>query len=286
MVRGGYFCTAGYTETGGMHAFLQKIAPDVEWQRCFPAVSKPAPKIGRPHAEPHERHAGATGRRLIDAMLAQLREHVHGAACNVDFVLLIDDADCRFADANDPSAEQVTWANELAQRVRDAAGKPDLEFYALLAWPEIEAWLLADWDNGFAMQYRQVAPSLRQHMATCVLSPHTWQEVEQFGGGLKAGSCAHKLSARIQQSFVDPTGCACRPPFLDRVTQRSDGARLAYSKRIDGAAMLKRIHPGRVAKDCPRFRSVYDQLRAAASSDRVTSDSIFVEQSAVSVQRK
>lgn len=250
-----------------MHEFLKKIAPDVEWQRCFPAVSKPAPKIGRPHAEPQGRHAGATGRRLIDAMLRQLQEHWRGAACHLDFVLLIDDADCRFADAGDPTAEQIAWDGMLRQRVREAAGKPELGFYSLLAWPEIEAWLLTDWDNGFAIQYRQVAPSLRQHISACVLHPHVWEQVEGFGGHLKDGSCEHKLSARIQEAFVDKTGCVCRPPFLDRVTQQTDGAILAYSKRIDGAAMLKRIDPDRVAQDCPRFRSVYHRLRSAASRD-------------------
>lgn len=251
-----------------MHEFLRKIAPDVEWQRCFPAVSKPAPKIGRPHAEPQDRHAGATGRQLVDAMLRQLQEHWRGAACNLDLVLLIDDADCRFAGAKDPSAEQTRWDGVLAQRVREAAGKQELGFYSLLAWPEIEAWLLTDWDNSFATQYRQVAPSLRQHIAACVLRPHAWEQVEQFGGRLKDGSCEHKLSARIQEAFIDKTGCACRPPFLDRVNQRTDGTPLAYNKRIDGAAMLKRIQPDRVAQDCPRFRSVYHRLRNAASRER------------------
>lgn len=253
-----------------MEQFLKKIAPEVEWTRCFPAVSKPAPKIGRIHAVPQDRHAGATGRRLVDEMLKQLRDHWRGPACNFDFVLLIDDADCRFAASADPSAAHGEWEGVLTKLVRDAAGKQDLGFYSLLAWPEIEGWLITDWDNGFATQYRQVAPSLRQHVAGCILHPLAWPQIESFGGALKDGSCEHKLSARIQDAFVDKAGCECRPPFLDRVAQHADGAPLTYSKRIDGAAMLKRIEPERVAQHCSRFRAVYSRLRSAASKERST----------------
>src|SRR5689334_16222940 len=111
-----------------MHEFLRKLVPEVEWLRCFPAVSKPAPKIGRPHAVPQDRHAGATGRRLGEEMLQLPQKHWHGAACSLDFVLLIDDADCRFADATDASAEHGTWEELLRQRVRAATGKQELPF--------------------------------------------------------------------------------------------------------------------------------------------------------------
>jgi hypothetical protein len=248
-----------------MHELLKKIAPEVEWTRCFPAVNKPAPKIGRPHAQPIDEHAGATGQRLVDEMLTQLRKHWRGSACNFDFVLLIDDADCRFAQAEDPSSAQAAWESRLAELVRDAVGKKELGFYSLLAWPEIEAWLVTDWDNGFAAQYRQVAPSLRQHVGGCILHPLAFSQIERFGGSLKNGTCEHKLSERIKDAFTGRSGCECKPPFVDRAAKDSAGAPLAYSKRIDGAAMLKRIEPERVAKDCPRFRSAYNRLRTAAT---------------------
>ncbi len=250
-----------------MHEFLKKLAPEVEWLRCFPAVSKPAPKIGRLHAAPQNRHAGATGTRLVEEMLLLLQKHYRGAACSLDFVLLIDDADCRFADAADSSAEQTSWEGAIGQRVRDAVDKQDLAFFSLLAWPEIESWLLTDWENSFGTQYRQVATLLRQHITDCILHPLVWNHVERFGGRRRNGTCEHKLSVRLQEAFSDKTGCGCLPPFLDRVKPPPEGAVLAYSKRIDGAAMLKRILPERVLKDCPRFRAAYHLIRKEASKD-------------------
>lgn len=251
-----------------MDQFLRKLAPQVDWQRCFPAVSKPAPKLGRPTAQPAERHAGRTGRALVDEMLLQLGRYFRGAACGFDFVLLIDDADCRFADAADPAGAHQAWEAALATAVRAATVQPTLGFHALLAWPEIEAWLIADWDHGFGSQYRPVAQPLRQHVAGCILPPLSFAQVESYGGGLKDGSCQNKLSRRLQECFVDASDCTCRPTFIERLMQHSPTVPLAYSKRLDGALMLQRIEPERVAQDCPHFRSALHRIRETAVKAR------------------
>lgn len=263
-MRGGYFCSAGYTETGGMDRFLRKLAPQVDWQRCFPAVSKPAPKLGRSMAQPAERHAGRTGQALVEEMLKRLEQHFRGTACSLDLVLLIDDADCRFADAADPAGAQHEWEARLSERVRIVTAKPDLGFHALLAWPEIEAWLITDWEHGFGAQYRGVAPPLRQHVASCILAPLSWAQVESYGGGLKDGSCQHKLSHHLQETFIDAGNCRCRPAFIEHVKRNSPSMPLSYSKRLDGAAMLQRIEPARVAQECSGFRGALTRIRETA----------------------
>lgn len=265
MVTGGYFCSAGHTEAGGMDAFLRKLAPHVHWQRCFPAVSKPAPKLGRPHAVPSTEHSGTTGQQLVERMLDCLQRHHRGRACQLDFVLLIDDADCRFASTVDARAARTEWEAELTRQVRQYTDRPTLGFYVLLASPEIEAWLMADWENGFGRAFPDASISLRQHFETCVLPPLSWDRMEEFGGRLIGGSCETKLSRKIAESFDISADCQCRPPLRERIQRQAGKVPISYSKRIDGPAMLKRIEPSVVARRCPSFRVVYERLRQADS---------------------
>ena len=132
VIRVGYFCTAGYTEQGGIHAFLGKLRPDIEWTRCFPAFEKPGPKLRKGLPMP----SGITGQPLIERMLSTLEKYYQGDDCTFDVVLLIDDADCRVKDPKGELAEQLRG---LPDEVRVRTGKDDLGFVALLASPEIEA---------------------------------------------------------------------------------------------------------------------------------------------------
>lgn len=261
VVSGGYFCTAAHTETGGIHDFLQKLDPKVKWERCFPAVRKPAPKLHRPHPVPVSGQSGASGQYLVDTMLELLAKHYHGAACSFDFVVLIDDADCRFAGAPDVTAAFLAWEADLTEQVRAATGKPTLAFHALLAWPEIEAWLLADWNHSFAKHYRPIAHALRKHVETCILAPLTFAQIDQFGGRLQNGSCEHKLSSALQASFTAIDPCPCKLADIRR--NQPETAVLRYSKQVDGPLLLKSIEPDRVAQASARFRSAQTRLRVA-----------------------
>lgn len=266
MVRGGYFCTAGYTEVGGIEAFLKKLAPHIAWQRCFPAVHKPGPKLGRGFPEPQAQHAGVTGRRLFSDMLRILSAHHSGSACQLDVVVLIDDADCRFAGAAEPLAEQLAWEASLTEQVRTATGNHKLSFHALLAWPEVEAWFLADWDNSFGHrydQYHQVAHPLRRHIETCILHPLGWNDVERFGGRLLNGSCEQKLSTHLQNAFTTADPCRCHPPLQTKLSEHPYP--LHYSKRQDGPRLLARLDPAKVAHSTPHFRRPYNQIQSTKS---------------------
>ena len=235
----GYFCSAGFTETGGMGRFLARINPDIEWKRCFPAVNKPGPKLG---AKPVPRPAdqGATGRDLERRMMGRLRRYHPCPDPENDGFLLIDDADCRFCDASD--AEIEASREDLAARVAECTGRP---FFRLLASPEIEAWLVSDWEEGFGRQYANFAQRLRARLRNEVLDGETWEEVENFGCPLQNGTCARKLSREIET-------------LVELLAQ--DGQR--YSKRTDGVEMLRRIRPDRVSQRCRRyFRPVYLELQ-------------------------
>lgn len=271
-MKGGYFHSVGHTEVEGLRPFLDKISPEIDWIRCFPARNVlTAPRPIRSDQRPPGRQApavaegadveGLTGPRLAERMLQVLRQHHRGPQCGFDFVLLVDDADCRFRCAPDPERALREWTAELTDKVREAADKPKLGFHALLAFPEVEAWLLADWERGFGGGlYRGIKDPLHRHIRGCVLHPLPWAQLEDFGGQLVNGSCEHKLSSRLQAAFHEPGGCRCTPALLE-VVARQPGAPLRYSKKIDGADMLRRIRPDEVRQFSPRFRAALEGLR-------------------------
>lgn len=238
MIRIGYFCTAGHTEAGGMQVFLARIEPlRATWERCFPAVVKPGPKLGR--AVPKAR-AGLTGHDLVQEMLGRLAKyHRSGMPGALDLVVFIDDADCRFADE---VTQLQPWLLDRGREVSAAVQNDRIPFVALFASPEVEAWLLADWEEGIGREHKRLSTgekSLRAHVEELLGGP--LDTVEAYGGGLVNGSCRHKLSERLQSLLI-------------RL-----GA--GYSKSIDGTALLRRIRPDKVADVCQvYFRPQWQKL--------------------------
>ncbi len=239
LVRIGYFCTSGYTETGGMEEFLKKLLPTARWERCFPAVIKPAPKLRReraatgqvvPLAEPRRAEAGLTGESLQKKMLGILRTWHVKRSDPYDAYLLIDDADCRFCLEEDGSRDAVlerwtTWQRGLQKRVQEELGRP-VPVVALLASPEVEAWLVADWEQSFQLHYPGMARELQRRVKERIPQ----RGLESFGCPQKDGACTQKLSEVLQEEV------------------QHGGAR--FSKRDDAPYMLMRIRPERVATAC------------------------------------
>lgn len=247
VIRVGYFCTAGHTEAGGIHHFLRRIdgRPDVTWERCFPAVQKPGPRLGRPAPK---RGEGMTGDRLVAEMLDRLgRFHRAGTPGALDVVLFIDDADCRFE--GDP-AKLVAWIDTRTAAVRSATHEPSTPFVALFASPEIEAWFLADWEQGFGREYARLEGGerhFRSHVEA--LLGGATSTVEAYGGGFVNGACADKLSEKLQSLII-------------RLGE-------TYSKRTHGQDMLLRIRPAKIAEVCGSFfRPALSALLRAISAAR------------------
>lgn len=146
---------------------------------------------------------------------------------------------------------------DVTDRVRAAARAPDLPVFVLLASPEIEAWLLADLSNSFAhpryLKSHFAPPPSEQdlRLALDLRGPcrpeDTW---ESYGCPPNEGgtACTHKLSVDLADT-------------LDGL----EGRMRSYSKRRDGAAMLKRIEPDQVTAACPLYAApVILQLRSWA----------------------
>jgi hypothetical protein len=237
LVKIGYFCSSGYTETGGMEEFLKKLLPNVRWERCFPAVSKPAPKLRRerqaegkpmPLAEPRSSEAGLTGDVLQRRMMEILKTWHVRRADPCDAYLLIDDADCRYcAERAEVVLQQWnSWQAGLGQQVERELGRK-VPVVALLASPEVEGWLVADWERSFQEHYPGLATELRRWLKGQL----SGSSLESFGCPQKDGGCTRKLSEELQEEV------------------RKLGGR--FSKKDDAPHMLMRVRPDKVATSCP-----------------------------------
>lgn len=235
-----------------MHRFLRQIdtGVDVSWERCFPAVRKPGPKpaLGRPAPKHKE---GLSGARLTGEMLDRLaRFHRTGTTGALDVVVFLDDADCRFE--GDPE-KLAAWTTSQTEAVRAATGQASIPFVAMFASPEIEAWFLAHWEQGFGLEYRHLMTGdkpLRAHVEA--LLGGAVGTVESYGGGFVNGGCADKLSEKLRA-------------LLTRL-----GA--DYSKRTNGQDMLLRIRPEKVAEVCGAyFRPALSALARAIGAARARS---------------
>lgn len=270
-----YACTAGHMEAAAIDAFLRKLDPRLgekeSWVRIFPARRLPGPRPVRsdlrppagPAPEPPDMHpnSGMTGAALLRAIEQILAFHRREPA-QEDLValVLLDDADCRFCPGSplrEPGetleAAVQRFRNTLTESVQASLGRP-LPVIVLLAAPEGEAWLYADWAEGFGKEYPAVQHALRQSIDRDLLGG---TPVEQWGGWDPAKvSCTEKFSDRIISLFdaAPEAGGIFRQDTNGRWTP-ADPDRLApgekrYSKAVNGARMLHRIRPERVAELC------------------------------------
>ncbi len=234
-----YFTSAGYTETGGLKVFLQKINPNLEWVCAFPPVKKPAPKLNRPYSTPDTNLEGATGSVLASQMLSHVANPLYNKEYKSDdILLLIDDSDCRFS----TKEEFDVWKLDFHKKIREGIGR-DIPLIVILASPEVESWFIADWANSFVRCYgKQPAHLIKEELKKIIEGKGgQFEDIENIGQPylLDLRCCSYKLSSQIELA-------------LERISKISE-VRITYSKRYDGPSMLINIDPGKVEGVCRTF---------------------------------
>lgn len=138
---------------------------------------------------------------------------------------------------------RVNWKREFpAISKRSRRGRPERRetyirlreqkclSYALLASPEIEAWLLSDGDNSILKEYvAYFSHWFKNRLSAEMGRSFPWTNVESFGTPLQNSSCTVKLSTVIQAVFKDL-------PFMSQFVHNPDVliSKLQYSKREKG----------------------------------------------------
>ena len=211
----------------GLIPLLENICIDHTFERKSPVRRKPGP---RPSNVPGY---GRTGRSLAEQIEKLLFESLKAKEC-CDLILVIDDLDCHDRDAR----------RELFDK---SIGKVDhaanIEHYIGFASPEVEAWIVADWDHSVAKDpdFRGCHNQMRHWLSTQKAVP--FDRPETFSSyDREKDSCRDKLSDAIIESSI-----YC-------------GAQARYSKGGHTARFLRRISPEVVSGKCPLFRALHHRL--------------------------
>jgi Domain of unknown function (DUF4276) len=221
------FAGGGESEVRGLIPFLEKNYTQHQFERKSPVRLKPGPK---PTVQPGY---GLTGKSLVD----QLGKILHIALATneiCDSILVIDDLDC-----HDPLERK----GKLNKTIDEVIGARKIEAIIGFAAPEIEAWIIADWDQTIAqdIDFRGCYQAMRQWM-----------------------SATKHVSFSTPEAFskYDPNKNACVKKLSDVLIEAAERScvRNAYSKAIHTPRFIEKLSPQVVGRKCPLFRDLHNQL--------------------------
>ena len=205
----------------GLFPLLESKYKDHTFQRKSPIRRKPGP---RPSNEPCY---GRTGKGLAGQIGKLLFESLRvEESCNL--ILVIDDLDC-----HDPDERRKLFRETIAS----VAGGAYIPNFVGFASPEIEAWIIADWDSTIAKNpdFRGCNQKMRHwlstHKSVRFDSPETF---------------SHFDPDKVSDAIVDSSKqCSARAP---------------YSKATHTARFLRQISPEVVSDKCPHFKELHIRL--------------------------
>lgn len=215
------FAGGGEAEVRGLIPFLHKNFA-CTFERKMPARLKPGARPGH----------GLTGKGLTRPLKKQLAAALkRGETC--DLVLIVDDLDCR----DDQTQEQ-----NLLQAANSVPGAADIQKFVGLAAPELEAWLIADWDGTFAkdVDFRKDHAGMRWWLSHEKKVP--FDEPETF-------------------SEYDPQRDTCKEKLSDAIIESArQKTSTSYSKATHTPRLLQMLDPETVAHKCPHFKKLHVYL--------------------------
>jgi hypothetical protein len=148
------FAGGGVSEMKALIPFLNNHFSGCTFERKTPYKRKPGPKPGKPKTWPS---LGRTGKSLAEQIKSELGIALRSGFSNL--VLVMDDLDC-----NDAKSQEKLFLDAIDS----IPGTADIVKYVAFAAPEIESWLVADWDNTFAkdIDFRSRYANMRWWLST------------------------------------------------------------------------------------------------------------------------
>ncbi|MFM7579209.1 MAG: hypothetical protein ACKO5Q_20030, partial [Microcystaceae cyanobacterium] len=178
------FAGGGETEASGLIKFLQRLFPDYVFIRYTPFDST---KKG---AKPNKKSTfGITNVSLIQSIQTYLPKAFKNEKHLPNLILVIDDLDC---------CNLENQRQKFLNCISSIPKTNNIDRYIAFAAPEIEAWLIADWDHTLAKseKFRGRHERMRHWLSTQKKVP--FDQPESFGEydpGTKA--CKEKLSSLL-----------------------------------------------------------------------------------------
>lgn len=223
------FAGGGESEIEGLLPFLSTSYSQHSFERKAPVRIKPGPKPP-PKIQPGYGLTGSSFTKQIGIILQNA--FTRGHSC--DLLLIIDDLDCH------AMLERQEHFQAAIDEISDA---DNIERLICFASPEIEAWIIADWQNTLAADadFRQYHASMR-----------------------------HWLSTQANVSFENPEDFSEYAPSKNACTEKLSNVLIAasklhpdcttYSKSLHTPRFVKGISPDTVSQKCPLFRILHTNL--------------------------
>jgi hypothetical protein len=222
----------GEAEVRGFFPFLAKTFPGCRFERKTPVRNKPGPKPNKASGQ------GKTGKSLIEQIKEELPLALKLEPNKCDLILVFDDLDCR-----DSQKEKDEKILPEISKIPECA---DIKKFVGFAAPEIEAWIIADWNNSIAKhpdfrgRHERMRWWLSKEKKVPFDNPESFSEYDS-----QRGCCREKLS----QALIDSS-----------VQDEVDRDKARFSKGYHTPSLLMAIDPNEVQKKCPLFRELYNYL--------------------------
>lgn len=232
------FAGGGETELKGLILFLRSNFPTHNFQRYTPIRRKKGPKPGK-----KSRAYGKTGKDLA----RQIGEILPAALSdgNCDSLMVLDDLDCR------DEATQANLFNDAIDAIPETHG---LDRHIAFAAPEIESWLIADWDHTFAADpaFRSFHEGLRHSLSSNY--GLRFDDPESFSTlNKETNACREKMSEKIMEAVY-------------QLSLRFQRPLPHYSKQEHSGELLTTARAEIIRDKCPIFRKMDIHLNALPPS--------------------
>jgi hypothetical protein len=227
------FAGGGETEVRGLVPFFRKNFPHCRFDRKTPVSRKPGPRPGVKISG-----YGRTGKSLVSEIKARLKTALSkGDVCDV--ILIFDDLDCR------DSREQEEKFINAADSVDGAKEIPKIVGFAA---PEMESWIVADWDHSIGRHVDFRANRRHERMRHWLSHDRNvpFHAPESFGTyDARRDSCDEKISKLIIESSM---------------RAKEDGTLPCYAKGRHTPILLLDLDCHVVKQKCPIFRELHNSL--------------------------
>lgn len=220
-------------EIRGIVHFFAKHFPDFDFQRITPVRNKRTPDRVKLNAAIDA--LGKTGEAFVKQIKAKLEEKIKYQSLP-DAILILDDLDCSC------HVEKKSLFDNTVNQAGNGEFKETRRIIGFAA-PELEAWVIADWENTVAkhIDFRENDKAMQHWLSNNGVSFDT---LETF-------------------SFYDERKSSCHEKLSDLLIESSrQKNQTVYSKAQHTPRLLyNSLKPDVVAKKCPLFRDFFIQLQ-------------------------
>ena len=223
------FAGGGETEVAGLIKFLQKLFPqNFVFERKTPFDST---KKG---AKPNRKSTfGISNTSLIEAIQKYLPLAFLNEKHKPDLILVMDDLDCGNLDHQ---------RQQFLDCITNIDKTKNIDRYIAFAAPEIESWIIADWDHTLAKAEKFKARHQRMRHWLSTQKKVPFDQPESFGEyDPNKKSCKEKLSNLL----------------IEASSQEIEDQGKEYKKSEDSPELLLRIEKEILVQKCPMFRHFY-----------------------------